>query len=58
MELEFREVDGRKVVLRGMSSGSPGIVSSKWMEGISMHGDVSCAMECLITIRKPSYNNQ
>jgi hypothetical protein len=34
MELEFRETDGRKVVLRGMASDSHRIVSSKRMEGI------------------------
>jgi hypothetical protein len=49
MELEFRATDGRKVVLRGMSSGAPRIVSAKWMEGIFRHGDVACAAECLVT---------
>jgi hypothetical protein len=29
MELEFKAVDGRKVVLRGMSNDAPGIVSIK-----------------------------
>jgi hypothetical protein len=51
-------VDGRKVVLRGMSNGAPRIVSAKQMEGIFRHGDVACTTECLITTQKPSDNNQ
>jgi hypothetical protein len=58
MELEFKGVDGKKVVLRGMSNGAPRIVLSKRMEGIFRHGDVACATECLITTQKPSDNNQ
>jgi hypothetical protein len=38
MELEFRAADGRKVVLRGMTSGAPRIVSAQWMESIFRHG--------------------
>jgi hypothetical protein len=58
MELEFREVDGKKLVLRGMSNGAPRIVSAKNMEGIFRHGNVACTTECLITTLKPSDNNQ
>jgi hypothetical protein len=45
IELEFRELDGRKVVLRGMrcmSNGAPKIFSAKQMEGIFKHGVVAC----------------
>jgi len=45
------------VVLRGMSSGAPRIVSTKQMEGIFSNGDIACATECLITTHKPSDNN-
>jgi hypothetical protein len=54
MEMEFKEADGRKVVLRGMSNDAPRIISAKWMEGIFQHGDVAYAVECLVTTEKPS----
>ena len=34
MELEFRAANGRKVVLRGMTSGAPSIVLAQWIESI------------------------
>jgi hypothetical protein len=44
--------------LRGMSTGVPRIVSNKCMEAIFRHGDVACAVECLITTLKPSQDPQ
>jgi hypothetical protein len=52
LEMGFRDHDGKKVVLRGMSTGAPRIVSTKRMERIFRHGEVSYAAECLITTQK------
>ena len=41
MEMEFKAADGRKVILWGMSNDAPRIVSSKRMDGIFKHEDVS-----------------
>lgn len=49
MEMGFNAPDGKRVVLRGMSNGSPRVVSSKRMEALFGHGDVAYAAECLIT---------
>jgi len=38
MDLEFRVENGRKVVFRGMSNGSHGIVSARRMESIFKYG--------------------
>jgi hypothetical protein len=57
MDLEFKEADGRKVVLRCMSNDAPRIVLAKQMEGIFGHGYVTYVLEFLITTEKPSYNN-
>jgi hypothetical protein len=54
LEMGFRDQNGKKVVLRGMSTGAPGIVSSKRMERIFRHGEVAYAAECLITTQKDS----
>jgi len=54
MEMDFKGVDGMKVVLRVMSNGSPTIVSTKQLEGIFKHGGVSYATEYLITSKKTS----
>jgi hypothetical protein len=58
MELEFKTVDGKRVVLRGMSNGAPKVVSTKQMEGIFRHRDVACATECMITSKKSSDSSQ
>jgi hypothetical protein len=52
LEMGFRDRDGKKVVLRGMSTGAPRTVSAKRMERIFKHGEVAYAAECLITTRK------
>jgi hypothetical protein len=57
MDLVFKATDGKKVVLRGMSNDAPRIVSTKQMEGIFRHGDVTYATKCLIMTEKPSNNN-
>jgi hypothetical protein len=57
MDLEFKVINGRKVVFRGMPNDSPMIVSTKWMEGIFIQGDVSYVVECLITTENPSEKN-
>jgi hypothetical protein len=54
LEMGFRDRDGKKVVLRGMSTGAPRTVSAKRMERIFIHGEVAYATECLITTWKDS----
>jgi hypothetical protein len=54
LEMVFRDQDGKKVVLRGMSMGEPRTVSAKRMERIFRHGEVAYATECLITTQKDS----
>jgi hypothetical protein len=54
LEIGFRDQDGKKVVLRGMSIGAPMIVSTKRMERIFIHGEVEYATKCLITTQKDS----
>jgi hypothetical protein len=41
LEMGFKDQDGKKVVLRGMSTGAPRIVSAKRMERIFRHGEVA-----------------
>lgn len=58
MEFSF-EVDGRKVVLRGMSNGGPREFSAKRMEAIFRHDKVVWAAHCLISTKsleeQPTY---
>jgi hypothetical protein len=58
LEMGFRDQDGKKVVLRGMSIGAPRTVSAKRMERIFRHGEVAYAAECLITTQKDSEGRQ
>jgi hypothetical protein len=58
LEMGFRDQDGKKVVLRGMSTGAPRTVSAKRMERIFRHGEVAYAAECLITTQKDSKDRQ
>jgi hypothetical protein len=43
LEMGFIDQDGKKVVLRGMSTGAPRTVSTKRMERIFRHGEVAYA---------------
>jgi hypothetical protein len=58
LEMGFRDQDGKKVVLRGMSIGAPRTVSAKRMERIFRHGEVAYVAECLITTQKDSEGRQ
>lgn len=49
MELRFRDANGCRVVLRGMASKAPNIVSTRHMESIFRHDDIVWAAECVIT---------
>ena len=50
MEFLF-EVDGKKVVLRGMSNGGPKEISAQRMEAILRHDDIVWAAQCLISTK-------
>jgi hypothetical protein len=54
LEMGFKDCDGKKVVLRGMSTGAPRTVSTKRMERIFIHGEVTYVAEYLITTRQDS----
>jgi hypothetical protein len=45
LEMGFKDHDEKKVVLRGMSTGAPSIVSTKRMERIFIHGKVAYVVE-------------
>jgi hypothetical protein len=49
-EMGFKDSEGKRIVLRGMSTGAPWIVSAKRMERIFRHGEVAYAIECLMLI--------
>jgi hypothetical protein len=52
--MSFRDTNGSRVVLRGMSTGAPRAVLAKRMERIFRHGDVAYVVECLITTNRDS----
>jgi hypothetical protein len=58
LDMGFIDQDGKKVVLRGMSTRAPRTVSTKRMERIFRHGEVAYVAECLITTRKDSEDRQ
>jgi hypothetical protein len=58
LEMVFRDNDGKRFVLRGMSTRAPRIVSTKRMERMFRHGEATFAAECLITTRKDSEGRQ
>jgi hypothetical protein len=58
LEMGFIDSDWKRVVLRGMSTGEPMIVSAKRMERIFKHWEVAYAVECLITTWKDSEGRQ
>ena len=49
LTMSFRDASGSRVVLRGMSTGAPRVVSTKRMERIFCHNVVAYTTECLIT---------
>ena len=53
MEMEFTGVEGQKVVLRGMNTYPPMLVTSHRMEVVLRQGDIEGAVECFFTFRKP-----
>jgi hypothetical protein len=55
LEMGFKDCEGKRIVLRGMSTGAPRTISSKRMERIFMHGEVIYVAECLITTQRDSY---
>jgi len=54
LEMGFRDSDGKRVVMRGMSTRAPRTVSAKRMDRIFRHWDVAYATECLVTTQKDS----
>jgi hypothetical protein len=58
MRMEFQDKGGKQVILRGMSIGSPRIVSNQSMEALFRHEDVSCVKECLVTMENSSQDRQ
>jgi hypothetical protein len=58
MRMEFRDKGGQRVILRGMSTGAPRIMSNQHMEALFRHRDMACTTECLITMEKPSQDRQ
>jgi hypothetical protein len=58
LEMGFRDCEGKRIVLRGISTEPPRTVSSKRMERIFRHGEVVYATECLITTQRDSDGQQ
>jgi hypothetical protein len=58
LEMRFRGIEGKKIVLRGMSTGTPKTVSVKRMERIFIHGRVAYAAKCVITTWRDSDGRQ
>jgi hypothetical protein len=54
MRMEFIDTRGQRVILRGMSSGPPKVISNRCMESLFRHRDVACTRECLVTMHNPS----
>jgi hypothetical protein len=52
LEMRFRDSDGKRIVLRGISIGAPKTVSPKRMERIFRNREVTYVVECLITMKK------
>ena len=52
LEMGFTDSDGKRILLRGMSTGAPRTISAKRMERIFRHGEEAYAAECLITLQK------
>jgi hypothetical protein len=58
MRMEFRDEEGRRVVLRGMTIDPPRIVSTKKMEVVLRHRNTTWATKCLITTKKTTEGRQ
>jgi hypothetical protein len=58
MRMEFRDKEGRRVVLRGMNTDPPRIVSAKRMEAALRHRNTAWAAECVITPQKETEGRQ
>jgi hypothetical protein len=58
LEMGFRDSDGKRIVLRDMSTRAPRTISAKRMERIFRHGEVAYATKCLITMQKDSEGRQ
>jgi hypothetical protein len=43
LEMGFKDSEGKRIVLRGMSIGAPGTILSKSMERIFWHGEATFA---------------
>jgi len=50
MRMEFIDTKGQRVILTGMSSGAPKVVSNRCMEDLFRNGYVACTIECLVTM--------
>ena len=51
--MEFTGAKGQKVVLRGMNTYPPTVVTSHRMEEVLQKGDIEWVAECMVTFRKP-----
>jgi hypothetical protein len=58
MEMEFQDSDGKRVVLRGMHTYPPKVVSSQKMEVVFRQGVIDWAVECFISVQRPSEQTQ
>lgn len=52
MEMEFQRQDGKRVVLRGMNTYPPKVVTAKKMEAVMRHNDIAWIAEFHISIQK------
>jgi len=56
MRMEFQEKGRQQVILIGMLTGSPRIVSNQHVEALFIHGNTACVEECLIIMEMPSHD--
>jgi hypothetical protein len=53
MEMEFKGQDGKRVVLRGMNTYPPKVVTAKKMEAVMRQDDIAWVAEFQISVQKP-----
>jgi Reverse transcriptase (RNA-dependent DNA polymerase) len=53
MEMEFQGQDGKRVVLRGMNTYPPKVVTAKKMEAVMRQDDIAWVAEFQISVQKP-----